>query len=84
MDVSVGASMTITSVGGDVVFRVTDVSGLEVAFTTSTGMAEQGTGGGLDLTKTRDRFTVTPGSPIQFGTPTMDAGTTFTVSVVVG
>lgn len=59
--------------------RVMEVDDDSVVISTGAGMSPVNPGGGIDLTAAQHRFIVRAGTATRFATPSMDAGTTFTV-----
>ena len=61
--------------------EVSGRDGERVELTTSVPMAPAGDGGGINLRDTRTDFSLAPGEPVEFSTPSMDSGTTWTITV---
>lgn len=80
-----GRSSTISDpVVGDFTVTVESVDSESVEFSTSEKMAPPGETDGINLNDLRAEFTVSRTEDAVFSTPTMDAGTTYTVSLVDG
>ena len=87
LDASEGAEATLESPyadDGSVDIEIESVDGEEVELGTSQELAPEGKTGGINLTDLQSRFTATKGEDVTFSTPTMDAGTTWTVTVEDG
>ncbi|HEX7352147.1 hypothetical protein, partial [Brachybacterium sp.] len=67
------------SMGQDIAFTVLSVTSRKLRLRTSTALSEREEGGGIDLRTDQDTFTVRAGGSLSITTPTMDAGTTFTL-----
>lgn len=87
VDATEGAEATLKSPYADdgaVDIEVESVDVDEVELGTSEDMAPEGDAGGINLNDLQSRFTATKGEDVTFSTPTMDAGTTWTVTVEDG
>lgn len=85
VDATEGASTTLANtLIGDVEVEVDSVDGDAIEFTTSEDMAPEGKTGGINLSDTRSDFAVKQGQEVEFSTPTMDAGTTWTATLEDG
>lgn len=78
-EVTEGSEFTRTAMGQDIAFTVLSVTARKLRLRTSTALSEREEGGGIDLRTDQDTFTVRAGGSLSITTPTMDAGTTFTL-----
>ncbi|WGY00572.1 hypothetical protein QI633_18735 [Nocardioides sp. QY071] len=76
-----GDTFTVDVIGEDeLVVTVVQVDDGEVALETSAPMASEDEDGGSDITDPRTEFSLDRGGSVEFGTPTLDGGTTVTVA----
>lgn len=80
-EVTRGTTFTRPVVGGDVVFTVGTCTARRVGLRTGSPLSERKGDEGIDLGTDQDAFTVTAGETLRLTTPTMDAGTTFEISI---
>lgn len=80
-EVTQGATFSRPALGGDVVFTVRRCTEQRVVLRTDIPLSEQEGDGGIDLGTDQDTFTVTAGETLTLITPTLDAGTTFEISI---
>lgn len=66
---------------GGPAFTITDVGEESVTIETDGEMAPQNANGAINLLDTQSEFVVTTDSPCQFATPSMDAGTSYTLTL---
>lgn len=78
----VGASGPAQKFSDSVTITVTKVTPSEVEIKVSEPMAPQGDGGGISHSTAQTVFTLTPGRSTAFATRTLDAGVTYTLTLV--
>jgi len=80
-EVTRGTTFTRSAMGEDVVFTVRTCTARRVVLRTDTPLSEWEGDEGIDLGTDQDAFTVRAGETLKITTPTMDAGTTFEISI---
>ena len=80
-EVTRGSTFTRSAMGEDVVFTVRTCTTKRVVLRTDTTLSEREGDDGIDLGTDQDTFTVRAGETLTVTTPTMDAGTTFEISI---
>jgi hypothetical protein len=80
-EVTRGTTFTRSAMGEDIVFTVTTCTARRVVLRTDTPLSEREGVEGIDLGTDQDTFTVRAGETLKVTTPTMDAGTTFEISI---
>lgn len=85
IDAVSGADATLPNhFGDDIHVEVTSVDSDSVELSTSTDLAPEGETGGINLNDLSSSFTVDAGEELKVSTPTMDAGTTWTLTLEEG
>ncbi|UFU06457.1 hypothetical protein [Ruania halotolerans] len=80
VELSEGGTFQVPTVGGEVVFTVQSMTADRVRLRTDTELARGTDSGGTDLNDLDTRFELTPREPLELATPTMDGGTTITLT----
>lgn len=80
-EVSPGDTFQVDTVGGPAEFTVSLINDTSVDLFTTQRLAFAQPGGGIDLNDTRRRFAVTRDAPLELATPTLDAGTSITITI---
>lgn len=81
VEVRVGESIDIEALGDTRSFEVTDIEVKHVSLSSDEAWSPRSESGGIDLTSTQTQFEVTASEPLEVSTPTMDGGTTVTISL---
>ena len=80
-EVTQGSTFTRSAMGEDIVFTVGTCTARRVVLRTDTPLSEREGDESIDLGTDQDTFTVRAGETLEITTPTMDAGTTFEISI---
>lgn len=75
-----GETFTVTMLGDEVTVTVTSVDDDVIELETSKELARRNPGGGADHDDLTDDFTLDRGGSVAFTTPSLDGGTTVTVT----
>lgn len=77
-----GTEARVEGIGDRIRVEVVEVDADGVVLALDSPLSPRGDGGGLDLTDLRDVVEVGPDEPVELGTPTLDGGVTYVVSLV--
>ncbi len=80
--VSEGESFRVDDLGGEIVFTVKHIDDGRVELESSESLSPREGDAGVDLRSDQDEFELTADGPLTVTTPTMDAGVTFTLTLV--
>lgn len=81
VEVSPGSTFEVDAFDGPLEFTVTEVGDARIELESDRELVAIGSGGGLDFDTATASFTLTGDEPLELGTPTMDAGTSVTLTV---
>ncbi|QCW49572.1 hypothetical protein FE634_02575 [Nocardioides dongxiaopingii] len=81
LEVEVGATATVESVGEEITFEVTEVGDGEVEVSSDQRLAPSGESGGSNLNDLVEEFTVVTGEETSLATPTLDAGYSYLLTL---